>query len=285
MSCIVTKTERGYEIGYQVGVHESPQKVRNDGTNLAGTIAILRHYAGAARILRCSDAFTEQCATAADELMKTMDRLYNGRYFQASEDRDVINFSSITPIYPMRVISPIDRRAVSTTDAYLKRYEGEAFGVSATHRRSAWGAGVLGAVLAWQHQGNLVWEVLEGARPTICNFGGMTEVMEHEQWNMQYFGTAGGAICIALHQMLLQIHEDTIEFFPAIPSRWETAAFENLLVGGFSVSAEWTKSALSWRVLNAANIPQTRTISYDNGRYSAQLTLAAGEKSSGQWSL
>lgn len=283
MQGIVTKTDRGYEIGYQVGVHESPQKVRNDGTNLAGTIAILRHYADAARILGHTDAFTEQCATVADGLMKTMDKLYNGRYFQASEDRDVINFSSITPIYPMRVIAPSESRAVSTTDAYIKRYEGVAFGTSATHRRSAWGAGVLGAILAWQHRGNLVWDVLEGARPTICNFGGMTEVMEHDQWNMQYFGTAGGAICIALHQMLLQIHGETIELFPAIPTTWDHAAFENLLVDGFSVSADWTKTALSWRVRNNAQVRLSRTVTYSH--HSVQLVLAPGEESLGQWLL
>ena len=96
-------------------------------------------------------------------------------------------------------------------------------------------AGVLGAVLAWQHKGDLVWQVIEGARPTICIFGGMTEVMENDEWNMQYFGTAQGAVCIAIHQMLLQVHDDQIELFPALPSSWEGASFEHLLAAGFSV--------------------------------------------------
>src|SRR6185369_6162851 len=119
MSAIVEKTERGYEIGYLVGVHESPVKVRNDGTNLAGTIAILRHCARAAQILGCEDDFTRQCVVVADELMKIVDSLYNGRFFKASDEQDKINMSSITPMYPMNIIQPMDPRAISTAEAYM----------------------------------------------------------------------------------------------------------------------------------------------------------------------
>src|SRR5664279_2439232 len=87
MSCIVEQTDQGYEIGYLVGVHESPVKVRNDGTNLAGTIAILRHYADAARILGRESEFSAKCITVADALVKRMDALYNGHYFKASDDQ------------------------------------------------------------------------------------------------------------------------------------------------------------------------------------------------------
>jgi len=289
LNCIVEQTERGYEIGALVGVHESPVKVRNDGTNLAATIAILRHCAQAAEVLGSVDEFTLQCAHVADELLKTMDSLYNGKFFKASEDQDKINFSSITPIIPMNVIAPMDPRAISTATAYIERFEKELFSGYADSIRSAWGAGVLGAILAWQRAGDRVWHVLDGARPTICSFGGMTEVMEHEQWNMQYFGTAGGAICTALHQMLLQPRkdenedEDALELFPAIPSTWDRASFEHLLADGFTVSAEWTPHMIKWRVQNVATVRLERTIRY--GELSVRVALEPGAESAAQWPL
>ena len=70
MNCIVEQQEDGYGIGYLVGVHESPTKVRNDGTNLAGTIAILRHYSDAAKILGYANEFSNHCAEVAVDLTK-----------------------------------------------------------------------------------------------------------------------------------------------------------------------------------------------------------------------
>ena len=283
MNAIVEHTERGYEIGYLVGVHESPIKVRNDGINLAGTIAILRHCARAAQILGCEDDFTRQCVVVADELMKIVDSLYNGKFFKASDEQDKINMSSITPIYPMNIIQPLDPRAISTAEAYMERYEGQMIGHGNSNRGFPWSAGVLGAVLAWQHKGDLVWQVIEGARPTICTFGGMTEVMENDQWNMQYFGTAQGAVCIALHQMLLQVHDDQIELFPALPSSWDGASFEHLLVAGFSVSASKTKSCVEWTARNDAAIPLARHIFY--GDQELTVELAPGEERQVTWAL
>lgn len=283
MTSIVEHTERGYEIGYLVGVHESPVKVRNDGINLTGTIAILRHCARAAQILGCEDDFTRQCVVVADELMKIVDSLYNGTFFKASDDHDKINMSSITPMYPMNVIKPLDPRAISTAEAYMQRYEGQMIGHGNSNRGFPWSAGVLGAVLAWQHKGDLVWKVIEGARPTICTFGGMTEVMENDGWNMQYFGTAQGAVCIAIHQMLLQVHDDQIELFPALPSKWDGASFEHLLAAGFTVSASKTKNGVEWTARNIAAEPLKRHIFY--GDHGATIELAPGEESKVSWPL
>ncbi len=277
MSCIVEHSEeRGYEIGYLVGVHESAVKVRNDGINLAGTIAILRHCARAARILGRETDFTRQCDEVADALMKTMDSLYNGRFFKASEDEDKINMSSVGPIYPMMVIPADDPRAVSTADAYIDRYEGRLLGHGNSERGFPWSAGVLASILAWQHRGDLAWRALEGARPTICEFGGMTEVMENGEWNMQYFGTAQAACAVALHQMLVQSHRHDkdieIELFPALPSAWTQASYKNLLAEGFAVSARWTPSSVDWTVTNVAPQRLKRTIRYGSQSMTVELT-------------
>ncbi len=281
MDAIVERTERGYEIGYLVGVHESPIKVRNDGINLAGTIAILRHCARAAQILGLEDDFTRQCIPVADELMKIVDSLYNGHFFKASDDQDKINMSSITPMYPMNVIKPMDPRAISTAEAYMGRYEGQLIGHGESNSGFPWSAGVLGAVLAWQHKGDLVWKVIQGARPTICAFGGMTEVMEDDHWNMQYFGTAQGSVCIAIHQMLLQVHDDHIELFPAIPSVWSGASFKNLLVAGLSVSADLTTSGVEWTVVNPSTQHLTRQLQW--GDRSISIDLQPNEKRHAVW--
>lgn len=281
MKSIVEKTERGYEIGYLVGVHESPVKVRNDGINLTGTIAILRHCADAAEILGLGDDFTRECQTVADALMKTMDSLYNGQYFKASDDQEYINMSSIGPIFPMGVIKPMDARAISTADAYMERYDGRLIGHGNSNSGFPWSAGVLGAILAWQQRGDLVWEVIQAARPTICTFGGMTEVMEDGDWNMQYFGTAQGAVCIALHQMLLQVQNGHIELFPALPSAWETASFENLLAEGFSVTAKWEKDSVECTLRNDANVPLRREIFY--GKQPITVELAPGAERTVTW--
>ncbi len=283
MNCIVEQTDKGYEIGFLVGVTESPVKVRNDGINLSGTIAILRHCARAAKVLGKEDEFTTRCTEVADALMKTMDSLYNGHFFKASESEDKINMSSITPIYPMGVISAKDPRAISTAEAYMGRYEGQLIGHGNSDSGFPWSAGVLGAVLGWQQKGDLVWQVIQGARPTICTFGGMTEVMENGEWNMQYFGTAQGSVCIALHQMLLQTHDDGIQLFPAIPSSWPTASFKNLLVDGFMVTASWTPQSVEWTVYNRSAETLTRDIRY--GTKVETVTLQSGEDRQMAWQL
>jgi hypothetical protein len=281
MDCIVEEGEDGYEIGFLVGVHESPIKVRNDGTNLAGTIAILRHYADAAKVLGRENDFSAKCEMVANELMKRMDALYNGRFFQASDSQDMINMSSLTPIYPMNVIPAQDERAISTADAYIGRYEGRLIGHGNNNTGFPWSAGVLGAILAWQGRGDLVWQAIEGSRDTICTFGGMTEVMEDGNWNMQYFGTAQGAVCIAIHQMLLQVHADNIELFPAVPSSWDQTSFKNLLADGLTVSATYNAGKVAWTATNIASVPLSRQLSY--GAQVAAVELQPGESRSGTW--
>jgi hypothetical protein len=174
----------------------------------------------------------------------------------------------------MMVIPADDPRAVSTADAYIGRYEGRLLGHGNSERGFPWSAGVLASILAWQHRGDLAWAALEGARPTICTFGGMTEVMENDEWNMQYFGTAQGACCVAIHQMLLQSHVGEmadIELFPAIPSSWDRASFERLLAEGFAVSAKYTPTQVDWTVTNVSPERLTRTIHYRDQSTTVEL--------------
>lgn len=282
LNCIVAETDQGYEVGYQVGVHESPDKVRNDGMNLSATIAILRHCAEAARLLGLESDFTRRCAAVADGMIGTMGHLYNGRYFRASEDRDILNMSSLGPIYPMGVIQPADPRAIQTALAFVEKYRGGVIGDGTSENGFPWLAGVLATVLARQNTGDLAWTIIETTRPTICNFGGMTEVLEAGQWNMQYFGTAQAAVCTALHQLLLQPAPDgTVRLFPALPSCWNTAAFENLLASGLAVSARYSDSEITCTVRNESPTTLTRRIQYRD--QATEVTLDPGELADLRW--
>ena len=172
-----------------------------------------------------------------------MRELYNGRYFTASADSTNLNMSSLGPIYPMNVFPFTDPWALSTVQAYREHYNGRMVGHGGNQNGFPWSAGVLATVCARQGQGDQAWQIIEGTAPAICNFGGMTEVMEDGEWNMQYFGTAQGAVCTALHNLLLQAEADEIRVFPALPSNWSEAAFEHLLANGCEISANVSRSS------------------------------------------
>ena len=284
LNCIVEETGQGHEIGYQVGVHESPNKVRNDGMNLSGTITILRHCAEAACLLDLESDFTRRCASVAESLMRTMNRLYNGRYFQASDDSDALNMSSIGPIYPMSVIDPADARAIQTAQAFIERYKGRVVGHGGSESGFPWAAGVLATIIAQQGDGDTAWQIIETTRPAICSFGGMTEVLDEGAWNMQYFGTAQGAVCTALHQLLLQTTADgAIRVFPALPSAWTTAKFENLLASGLTVSAQVKALEITCILRNESSTTLTRRVQCRDSV--TEITLAPGESANLRWSL
>jgi hypothetical protein len=284
LSCVVEKTDRGFEIGYLVGVRESPVRVHNDGTNLAGTIAILRHTADAARILGRESDFSRQCAVAAQELAQAMIRLYNGRYLAASENSDALNMSSIAPIYPMEVISSHDERAIRTAWAFVDRYRGRMVGHGGSESGFPWSAGVLATIFALQGNGDAAWQIIESTRPAMCVYGGMTEVMEGGKWNMQYFGTAQGAVCTAIHKLLLQAEGQEIRVFPALPSGWETAQFDRLLAAGMSVSARLDAgTGVECTLTNISAASLSRRVRFRD--QFTDITLGRGEEIRVRWAL
>ena len=217
-----------------VGVDENPIRVINDGITVAGSVVILRHTCQAASLLGVENDFTRHCAQVADGLLKTLGKLYNGRYFVPSLAATNITMSSFGPIYPMQVIPFDDPRSLSTAMV--------CFDQQLATMRSPWAAGVLATILANQGCTDQAWQLLEMVRPMMCQFGGLTEVMEDGKWNMQYFGTAQGAVCTALHSLLLQERGDTIKIFPAVPNHWEDVSYNRLLAGGCSVSASFRRA-------------------------------------------
>lgn len=272
---IVIQTERGWEIGPLVGVHESPVKVRNEGITLAATVDILEHYAEAARILGRESPFSDQCRLVSLGLRQRIDNLYNGRFFVAAEEFDKWTMSSLAVIYPMQVIAPNDPRAETTSQEILARMD-EVPMRNGHKWESAWSAGVEATILALQGNGEGAWQRIQATRTSLCQFGGMSEVRMDHEWNMQYFCTAQAAVMTALHSMLLQSDEHRLKIFPAIPASWTTCSFERLLCDGAEVSASFAKGHVRATLRNISPVVLNRVISID--KQEIRLSLEPNEK-------
>jgi hypothetical protein len=256
MECIVEKTERGWEIGPLVGMDERPIRVRNEGISLGATIVILEHYADAVRLLAEENDFSHRCDEVAAGLRKTLDLLFNGKYFVASEGSDKMGMGHV---YPMRVTPFTDPRAVLTTQALVEEQKQQMLG-NDNYYNFPWAHGTLGMILAHQGNGEAAWASIQHTRPTICQFGGMAEVMEKREWNMQYFGTAQAAVVTAIHNLMLQSVDEVVSLFPALPADWQTCSFTRLMALGLEVSASFDHGRITAEVKNIAPLALDRTI-------------------------
>lgn len=273
MECIIQKTDRGWEIGELVGVNENPVKVKNEGMNLGATIMILEHCADAARLLDRETDFTRRCREVAAGLRKTVELLFNGKYFVAAEGNQNITTASTGVIYPMQVIPFDDQRARLTAQTVCN--DPNRTNRDGHYYNFPWFWGMVGMILACQGEAESAWQVIQITRPTICQFGGMTEVMEDSRWNMQYFLTAQGAVVTAIHNLLLQSHENDIEIFPAVPAEWQSCSFNRLLRAGFEVSATFNQGWIKGEIKNITTVVLESNIKF--GQTVKQVTLKPGE--------
>ena len=272
---VVIETPRGYEIAALVGVHESAERVANEGFNLTGTMAILRHLVEAAGILGIRDELVDRAKRVGRGLEPALSRLFDGRHFASAEGSGQLNMSSLAPVYPMEMVPPRDERALLTAAAYRERYRGRMVGHGNSESGFPWSAATLATIFALQGQGETALEILDGLRPAICMHGGMSETVGDGRWNMQYFGTAEGAFCTALHTMLLRHRGDEIRLFPALPAGWEEARFERLLASGLEVSALLREGSCEAELHSIAADAMTRTLRY--GERSVEIRMQPGE--------
>jgi hypothetical protein len=101
--------------------------------------------------------------------------------------------------------------------------------------------------------------------------------MEDGEWNMQYFGTAQGAVCTAIHNLLLQAEADEIRVFPALPSSWAPAAFERLLANGCEISADVSRGSgvIEGHMVNVTAAPLALRLRI--GQQMEAVEIASGE--------
>jgi hypothetical protein len=260
-----------------VGSHEDAVPVVNDGATVASTLRLLRDVALAARLLGRDDPLARHCAVAAHRLRPTLDRLFNGRYFQASRDEDRLNTSSLTPLYPAGVISPHDPRARATTAAYEQLYAGRMAGHGNNEHGFPWSAGILARLLAYQGRVAAAWQQLDLTRVALCAQGGCAEFVDEQgRWNLQYFSTAQAALCSALHALVLQQHGAELRLFPALPPGWERCAFRGFLFAGLRLDAAYELGGVQLTVRNETDHP--RRVSFRLGAMVRRLELAAGTR-------
>ncbi len=260
-----------------VGSHEAAAKVVNDGATVAACLRLLRDTASAARILDRPSALSLRCEEAARQLQPSLDALFNGRYFQASRDEDRLNTSSLAPIYPAGDISPTDRRARATAEAYRALYPGRLVGHGNGPLGFPWSAGILARILAYQGRAVEAWEQLDFARPALCAQGGCAEYCdERGLWNSQYFSTAQAALCSGLNALVLQRHGSDIHLFPAMPPGWTTAAFKNFQILGLRIDATFENGAAEVEVRNPT--AQDREATVKLGSAGQAVHIPAGER-------
>jgi hypothetical protein len=260
-----------------VGSHEAARPVVNDGATVAASLRLLLDVAQASRLLGRHDAFARRCALTARLLRRTLDDLFNGRYFQASRDEDRLNTSSLAPLYPADVIAPMDPRALATTAAYRQLYAGRMAGHGNSEHGFPWSAGVLARLLAYQGRVDAAWEQLELARVALCAQGGCAEYVEAEgRWNNQYFSTAQAALCSALHALLLQMHGAELRLFPALPAHWERCGFRDFLVDGLHVDAQFERGVATVTVRNEGVRPRRQRVRF--GALVETMEVGAGDR-------
>ncbi|MBI3286844.1 MAG: hypothetical protein HYZ68_02225, partial [Chloroflexi bacterium] len=261
-----------------VGVDERPERVRNEGYDLSGTIRILLNLILAEQVLGHRSKEALRAAALLPDLLQTLNSLYNGKFFRSAQGIDHLNMSSLAPLYPMELISPHDPRALSTALAYRERYAGRMVGHGGSEAGFPWSAGVLATVLARQGRADAAWRTVAETEPALCQHGGMSETVYPDgRWNMQYFGTAMGAVCTALHHFLLQVQGEHIYLFPALPSSWERGSFEHLRAAGVLISALWDRQhdRAEARVMNPLDRPLRRSIHW--GDQVLDMALSPGE--------
>ena len=182
--------------------------------------------------------------------------------------------SSLAPIWPMEAVAPRDPRAVSTARAFRRA---PSFLTAGGWPRSVWAAAILARIFASQGRGAAAFDLLRRCLPAMNVHGGVAELLgEDGRWNLQYFATAHGALCSAIHALLLRNDDAGLRPFPALPPSWRDVAFERLLIDGYEVSATREDGRLS-RLELTNRADRTRTGLVRPGRGAHRVTLEPGQ--------
>jgi hypothetical protein len=260
-----------------VGVHESDERVRDDAFNLAGAIRVLQN-AQVAELPSPQPSPRGRGGLGAGNLLRpALDALYNGRIFRPYAGAERPTLSSLAPIWPMEVIAPDDPRARSTARAFRAE---PAFLVGGGWPHRPWEAAILARIFADQRRAADALDILTRALPAMNMHGGVCEILDPGGgWNLQYFSTGHGALCSAIHGLLLGRHGGAIRPFPAVPPGWRDASFERLLFDGLEISATLDDGRVRQvTVTNATARPRTDRVFV--GRRSHEVTLRPGESRS-----
>lgn len=272
LAAIVVEAGDGFTLRPLVGVRESAVKVPYDTLTVAGTIKLLRNAAGAARELGVDASFAAECERVARGLVPRVEELYNGQFFPTHAETEELSLGSLAPADPMEVLAPDDPRIVATARAYRERPSDLFTQSGVVH--SPWVAGVLASTFAGFGDGASAWDLLLKSKPALNVHGGCAEfVADDDRWNIQYFSTAHGALCSAIHHLLLQSRNGEIAIGPALPPDWAGCHFQRLRADGLLVDCDFERTDRAARVTltNATDAPITRILRFGEARQPVEL--------------
>jgi hypothetical protein len=272
LAAIVVEANGSFELRPLVGVRESAVKVPYDTLTVAGTIKLLRNTAAAARERQVDQPFAAECERVARGLVPLVAQLYNGEYFPTHAETDELSLGSLAPAYPMEVLAPDDPRIVATARAYRDRPSDLFTRSGVVH--SPWVAGVLASAFAGFGDGASAWDLILRSRPAMNLHGGCAEfVGDDGRWNIQYFATAHGALCSAIHHLMLQSRNGELTICPALPPGWEGCHFRHLRADGLLVDCDLERAdrTAQVRLTNATDAPIRRTIRFRTARQAVEL--------------
>lgn len=268
-----------------VGVHESELLVRDDLFNLAGAIRVLRNAGSPLTpplipptpLRRDRERGLGVEGGAGREgggLLRTLDGLFDGRSFRPYADATSPTLSSLAPIWPMEIVAPSDPRARSTARLFLRS---PGFLASGGWPYRIWEGAILARIFADQDRVAVALDLLRRVLPAMNMHGAVCEYLdEGRRWNLQYFATAHGALCSALHGLLLGRRNGAICPFPSASTGWQDASYERLLLDGLEVSARLESGRVTHVVVtNPTAEPRSEVVRI--GRRTREVALRPGE--------
>lgn len=198
----------------------------------------------AANILGIESSFTEQLKSAIEKLPKPQIGKY-GQIQEWAEDYEEAeighrHISHLFGLYPGNMFT------VHKTPELAKAAR------VTLERRLKHGGGHTGWSRAWIIN---MWARLKDGEKAYENLLGL--LRKSTQYNMfdshppfQIDGNFGGTAGIV--EMIMQSHENGIEFLPAVPKQWSSGKVQGLRArGGFTVDMEWKKGRLSEAVISS----------------------------------
>ena len=219
----------------------SPEYMKADSDDVNYDLSLLRW--GLIKLCKLSEQLGADEEKRA-EWQKTLDNLTDfpqapGEGLKIARDTPYAeshrHYSHILSFYPLHVLDredEHDRALVNETIDFWQSKPEALLGYSQT------GAASMRAML---REGNKAIKHLDN----LMNGFVQPNTMYHEDGNPVLETPPSAATAIL--EMLLQSHDGYIEFFPAVPDRWQNICFNGLRCeGGFEAGAEYKDGSLKW---------------------------------------
>ncbi|MDN3655998.1 glycoside hydrolase family 95 protein [Ferruginibacter paludis] len=196
---------------------------------------LFTNYEQASKLLGKDTAYAVEVAAARKQLVPPQTGK-DGSLQEWSEDwpqleKNHRHFSHLYGLYPGNVLSVKKTpQWVDACKAVLNQRGDEGAGWSRAWKMSLW---------ARLYDGERAYKIFKGYLKDQC----FLQLFAKCFTPMQVDGSLG--VTAGITEMLVQSHEDAIDFLPALPKEWSTGSFEGVCVrGGFELNFSWQNNRL-----------------------------------------